>query len=66
MLDEEIAALLRRPALTVPELAKVLNVSKNSIYEGVKEGRYETIPVGKRSVRIVTAPIRKQLGIAPC
>jgi excisionase family DNA binding protein len=64
MLDEEKATLLRQPALKAAEVARLLNVSKNSVYEGIKAGQYEVIAVGKRSVRIITAPLRKKLGVA--
>jgi hypothetical protein len=64
MTKDEKEALLREPALKPAVFARVLEISKNSVYTGIKTGLFETIEVGKRGKLIVTAPIRKKLGIA--
>jgi hypothetical protein len=45
-----------------PHLGMVLGLSRNTIYSAVANGEIDTIKVG-RSIRAVSAPLRKRLGI---
>ena len=47
---------------TVDEAAKVLKVSRNSAYEGVKEGQIPSIRVGKR-ILVLWGPFMRKLGV---
>lgn len=64
MTKQEIDALLARPTITPDELfqSKILPLSRNGIYEAIKRGDLSAIDLGKKKA-IVTAPLRKQLGI---
>ncbi len=47
---------------TVDEAAKVLGVSRNSAYEGVKDGEIPSMRVGKR-ILVLWGPLMKKLGV---
>ena len=47
---------------TVDEAAKVLKVSRNSAYEGVKTGDIPSMRVGKR-ILILWGPFMRKLGV---
>jgi len=61
----EIERLLTRPTITADELAGVLRTSRNGAYDAIRRGEVATIKVG-RKVKVLTAPLRRQLGmVAP-
>lgn len=64
MSTQEIAQLLSRPTITPEELWKsgILPLSRNGIYEAIKRGDLAVIEMGKKKA-IITAPLRKKLGI---
>ncbi len=47
---------------TVDEAAKVLGVSRNSAYEGVKDGEIPSMRVGKR-ILVLWGPLMRKLGV---
>ena len=47
---------------TVDEAAAVLNVSRNSAYEGVKTGDIPSMRVGKR-ILVLWGPFMRKLGV---
>ena len=47
---------------TVDEAAKVLKVSRNSAYEGVKTGDIPSMRVGKR-ILVLWGPFMRKLGV---
>lgn len=60
--SDEIAELLRKPTLTIEELAKVLGRSRATAYNAVNAGQFPIIWVaGTRMVP--TAKLREMLGI---
>lgn len=59
----EIERLLSRPTITANELAGVLRTSRNGAYDCIKRGEVAVIRVG-RKVKVLTAPLRRQLGMA--
>ena len=65
MTKQEIEELLSRPAITPDQLlqSKILPIGRNSIYEAISSGEIEAIKVGKKKL-ILTAPLRKKLGMA--
>jgi hypothetical protein len=58
----EIDRLLSRPTITAEELAGVIRTSRNGAYDAIRRGEVETIKVG-RKIKVLTAPLRRQLGI---
>jgi len=61
----EIERLLSRPTITAEELAGVIRTSRNGAYDAIRRGEVATIRVG-RKVKVLTAPLRRQLGmVAP-
>jgi hypothetical protein len=64
MNHSEIAELLAKPTITPGELllSNILPLSRNGIYEAIKNGEIEAICYGKKKA-IVTAPLRKKLGL---
>ena len=46
---------------TVDEAAEALGISRNSAYEGVKEGQIPSIRIGKR-ILVLWGPLMKKLG----
>lgn len=63
-MTDNITAILSKPLITVPDLAKILNVSRNGAYEVVRRGDVESIKIGPKVIRIPTAPLKRKLGIA--
>ena len=59
----DIEALLSKPLITVPVLAKVLDVSRNGAYEAVRRGDIEDIKIGPKVIRVATAPLRRKFGM---
>lgn len=53
--------LHRRETLTVPELAEVLGIGRNSAYALVREGRVRSLHIGRRIV-IPASAVRELLG----
>ena len=47
---------------TVEEAAEVLDVSRNSAYEGVKTGEIPSMRVGKRII-VLWQPLLRKLGV---
>jgi len=47
---------------TVDEVAVVLGVSRNSAYEGVKDGEIPSMRVGKRII-VLWGPLMRKLGV---
>jgi hypothetical protein len=60
---EEVAALLTRPWLDVPEAGAILGLGRSQSYEAANRGDIETFNVG-RLKRAPTPPLRKKLRIA--
>ena len=61
-MDPEALELLKQPLITVPEYARVTRTGRNSAYEAVQRGDVEVMRVGKQ-IRVLTAPLRRKLGI---
>jgi len=51
-----------RPAITVGEAAKILNVSRSSAYIAARTGELPTIRIGRR-VLVPTAALRRMLAV---
>ena len=62
MTPDEIRTVLALPTVSVPVIARVLNISRNLAYRGAKAGEIDCIMVG-RSIRVVTAPYRRRFGL---
>ena len=54
-------ALMEDMTVTVEEAAALLGLSRNSAYNGVREGGIPSIRIG-RSIRVPCAALRKMLG----
>src|SRR5690242_2198349 len=61
----DLHELLKKPVITPAELyqARILPLSLNGIYQSIARGEIETIPVGRRKKGIVTASLRRRLGL---
>jgi hypothetical protein len=64
MTKQEIAKLLSQPTITPDQLAVsgIFPISRNGIYEAIKRGDLQVVTLGRKKA-IITAPLRKQLGI---
>jgi hypothetical protein len=64
MTKQEIERLLSQPTITPDQLAasRILPISRNGIYEAIKRGELQVVSIGRKKA-IITAPLRKQLGI---
>ena len=64
MTKQEIAELLSQPTITPDQLltSKILPLSRNGIYEAIRRGDLQVMPIGRKKA-IITAPLRRQLGI---
>lgn len=60
MLDERIAKMLRKPSLSVPEVAEMFSLSRSGVYEAVERGEFKALRFGTKYV-IPTAPLRRML-----
>jgi hypothetical protein len=62
-LEECIEEIRTKPTVPPwPTLAVVLDLSKGAAYDAVHRGDFETLRVG-RLIKVITAPLRKKLGI---
>ena len=61
----EIKQLLSNPTITPKELYRsgILKISRNRVYEAIKNKVVASIKVGGKKIIIPTAPLRRQLGI---
>jgi excisionase family DNA binding protein len=50
-------------SITVVEAGQVLGLSRDSAYEAVRRGDIESIKIGRKIIRIPTAPLRRKLGM---
>lgn len=55
------AELLKQPTMSVPELAVVTGIGRNSAYALVREGKVRVLRVGTR-IRVLTSSVRELLG----
>jgi hypothetical protein len=64
MTKTEVEELLSRPTITPDELHRsgVLPVGRNGIYDAIRRGDLTVIEIGRKKA-IVTAPLRKKLGM---
>ncbi|SHN86741.1 helix-turn-helix domain-containing protein [Bradyrhizobium erythrophlei] len=64
MTKQEIEELLSKPAITPDQLlrSQILPIGRNTIYDAISSGELASMKVGKKKL-ILTAPLRKQLGI---
>jgi hypothetical protein len=64
MSPEEVRQLLSKPTITPEELLKsrIFPLSRNGIYQAIERGEIAAIPLGRKKA-VITAPLRKQLGI---
>jgi hypothetical protein len=62
--QQEIIELLGRLTITPDQLHEsgILPIGRNGIYEAIKRGDLAAIEIGKKKA-IITAPLRKMLGI---
>ena len=61
-MDTYAQRVLSRPTCTVIEAAKVLGVSRQSVYDAVHRGDMAHMRVGAK-ILIATAPLREALGV---
>jgi hypothetical protein len=63
---KEVKALLANPTISPDELyrARILPISRNGIYQAIKNGEIEAVGYGRKKA-IVTASLRKKLGMEP-
>jgi excisionase family DNA binding protein len=62
MTDGEKTNILKKPTITVKQVAEVLEISLASAYKRTRSGDISTIRIGK-VIRVPTAPLRTMLGI---
>jgi excisionase family DNA binding protein len=53
-----------KPLLTPPEVAAILRVGKNTVYDLIRSGQLPAFKVG-RSYKVPTAELRKFVGLPP-
>jgi hypothetical protein len=62
-LEDAVQEIRTRPAVPLwPHVGLALNLSRGSVYTAAANGEIEVIRIG-RSIRAVSAPLRKQLGL---
>jgi hypothetical protein len=62
-MDQILDAIRRNPVVPLwPHAGKVLGVSRGAIYAAASRNEIEVIRIG-RSIKVITAPLRKRLGI---
>jgi hypothetical protein len=60
-IEDAIREVKTRPTVPLwPHLGLIFELSKSGVYGAAKSGQFEVIRIG-RSVRAITAPLRKQL-----
>ena len=64
MTPQEIHKLLEKPTITPEELliSGIYPLSRNGIYQAIERGEIDAIKIGRKKA-IVTAPLRKKLGL---
>lgn len=62
-MDKEIVELLSKPALSIwPDTAKVLGVSRSTVYEMARQNQLPTILISRRK-KVPSAALKAMLGI---
>ncbi len=61
-MDDEIRKTLSGLTVPVPVAGRLLGVSRNVAYAGVKNGQIPSLKIGG-SIRVPTAALRKMLGL---
>jgi excisionase family DNA binding protein len=61
-MNKDVYSILSQPSCSPDELCRVLDLSRNSVYEALERGDFLSFRVGRR-YRIPTAPLRRMLGI---
>ena len=64
MSPDEIRQLLSRPTITPEQLQRsgIFPLSRNGIYQAIERGEIAAVKIGRKKA-VITAPLRKQLGI---
>jgi hypothetical protein len=62
MTNEELAKLLERPTVSVPEICDALRIAPNTAYKGVHGGDIPSIKVCN-TYRVPTTWLRSKLGL---
>lgn len=62
MSRDDVSRLLAEPTISVEDLAEVLGVSRDAVYDAVSRGDILAVRVG-RLIRVASQPIREQLGL---
>jgi hypothetical protein len=63
-IEEALAEIRTKPVVKVwPTVGVVLGLSRGGTCSAVKDGTIDTIPIGKKLRKAITAPLRQKLGI---
>lgn len=54
-----------RPTLTVPEVAAVLGIGKQTVYEAIAAGRIDALRLSPRRIVVPTALVWRLVGLEP-
>jgi hypothetical protein len=63
-MGRDLREILDKPTCSVEDLRGILSLSKNHAYQAVRRGDFPSIRIG-RCFRVLTAPLRRRLGIEP-
>jgi hypothetical protein len=61
-MDEHTKELLSKPTMSIDDAAILLGIGRNAAYDAARRGDIECITL-KRRRRVITAPLRRMLGI---
>jgi hypothetical protein len=63
ILEKIMQEIMTKPTVPLwPHVGVVYDIGRNGVYEMARRGDIETVRVG-HLLRVITAPLRKQLGI---
>jgi hypothetical protein len=63
-MNEALKNLLSNPTASIPDVGRIcFGLSRNGSYTAAADGAFPTIKVGKKTMRVPTAPLRKLLGL---
>ncbi len=62
-IEEAIERLKMAPTISVDDCSCVLNIGRNAAYEAISRGEIDIFRVGSKSIRVLSAPLRRRLGL---
>lgn len=58
---DDPGVILSEATCSIEDLQRLLKIGKNQAYEAVAKGEFDAIRIGRGTIRVLCAPLRKKL-----